>query len=248
MANFYTIEKLEKTTKKINILPRPDAQLMKSRLLRHILREPGNYLFYGQTDFDKKLADEFEKCHYIPPLSDWNPADYMVAEFETINDDTYIMIYVCDLNRDYLISGGFSNLIKNTDMIEFMIVMNSNIVKDCNRINNNECILCGGDYGEYGHNPAPLGQGGRCCDKCNSQDVLPARLKNYRLATMKAEGEKEPEKPKEECCICLDEFVKCKWRCSTCNAGLICKGCHTKMKGVRKCPVCRTAPRHNKKK
>lgn len=40
----------------------------------------------------------------------------------------------------------------------------------------NTCILCEEQYTGYGNNPAPLSKVGRCCDKCNSTRVIPARL------------------------------------------------------------------------
>jgi hypothetical protein len=64
------------------------------------------------------------------------------------------------------------------------------------------CSLCGGHYDDYGHNPAPLGivpafqrspYGGlksaraRCCTECNSQIVIPARLR--RLANDRSQRE-----------------------------------------------------------
>ena len=35
-----------------------------------------------------------------------------------------------------------------------------------------ECVMCGGDAGEYGNNPAPLHDEGVCCDECNMEVVL----------------------------------------------------------------------------
>ena len=52
----------------------------------------------------------------------------------------------------------------------------------------------------------------------------------------------EPEKKIFECCVCLEEVEKCSFHCKICNAGKICKGCVRTMKGVKSCPVCRTAP------
>jgi hypothetical protein len=49
-----------------------------------------------------------------------------------------------------------------------------------------KCILCNEDIrGEvingvakvYGHNPAPLSREGQCCDECNMEKVIPARIK-----------------------------------------------------------------------
>ena len=39
----------------------------------------------------------------------------------------------------------------------------------------NLCVLCGQNYGEYGNNPAPLSDHGRCCNSCNN-DVIQARI------------------------------------------------------------------------
>jgi len=50
------------------------------------------------------------------------------------------------------------------------------------------CSLCGGHYDDYGHNPAPLGTvGARCCTLCNSQLVIPVRLRH--LANDRTQGE-----------------------------------------------------------
>jgi hypothetical protein len=41
-----------------------------------------------------------------------------------------------------------------------------------------ECILCGGTYSGWGHNPEPVVplEKGRCCGVCNTLSVIPARL------------------------------------------------------------------------
>jgi len=41
-----------------------------------------------------------------------------------------------------------------------------------------ECCLCTDDCDGYGHNPYPLvdEEGARCCDDCNAEEVIPARL------------------------------------------------------------------------
>ncbi len=46
-------------------------------------------------------------------------------------------------------------------------------------INQNErckCVLCGKEFFGIGNNPAPLSQHGECCDDCNLNKVVPARL------------------------------------------------------------------------
>jgi hypothetical protein len=42
------------------------------------------------------------------------------------------------------------------------------------------CCICGGMFKGYGHNPAPVRLEGRCCDDCNSIEVIPARLDRLR--------------------------------------------------------------------
>ena len=39
------------------------------------------------------------------------------------------------------------------------------------------CSLCGQQYTHWGNNPAPLKEfEERCCDKCNHEKVIPARM------------------------------------------------------------------------
>lgn len=38
------------------------------------------------------------------------------------------------------------------------------------------CCICHKDFEGYGNNPSPYKNYGRCCDKCNSNYVIPARV------------------------------------------------------------------------
>ena len=38
------------------------------------------------------------------------------------------------------------------------------------------CCLCGEEFEGYGNNPAPVKESGECCDRCNAEKVIPARL------------------------------------------------------------------------
>lgn len=38
------------------------------------------------------------------------------------------------------------------------------------------CCLCGGEFEGYGNDPSPLKESGECCDRCNAEKVIPARL------------------------------------------------------------------------
>ena len=39
-----------------------------------------------------------------------------------------------------------------------------------------KCVICGGTFEEYGNNAMPVAKG-VCCDTCNCEKVIPARLK-----------------------------------------------------------------------
>jgi len=38
------------------------------------------------------------------------------------------------------------------------------------------CVLCGEGIEDWGNNPEPVSSVGRCCDDCNWNEVIPARL------------------------------------------------------------------------
>ena len=43
------------------------------------------------------------------------------------------------------------------------------------------CCICGGPLGDYGNNPDPICKEGECCEHCNSNFVVPARIvRQYR--------------------------------------------------------------------
>ena len=40
------------------------------------------------------------------------------------------------------------------------------------------CCLCGKEFNGWGNNAAPVANG-ECCDECNSNIVIPARIEEY---------------------------------------------------------------------
>ena len=38
------------------------------------------------------------------------------------------------------------------------------------------CCICGKKFEGYGNNPSPVKEEGECCDNCNLEQVIPARL------------------------------------------------------------------------
>ena len=47
-------------------------------------------------------------------------------------------------------------------------------------LEHHKCIICGNEFDGYGNNAEPVKQG-VCCDKCNQEKVIPARLKRNTL-------------------------------------------------------------------
>ncbi len=39
-----------------------------------------------------------------------------------------------------------------------------------------KCCICGKKFTGWGNNPAPVKLKGECCDECNNDYVIPARL------------------------------------------------------------------------
>lgn len=39
-----------------------------------------------------------------------------------------------------------------------------------------QCVICKGTFNGWGNNPYPIRQDGRCCDQCNQDVVVRARL------------------------------------------------------------------------
>ena len=45
-----------------------------------------------------------------------------------------------------------------------------------------ECVICSNNIKDFGHNPDPINEGkGRCCNDCNINYVIPARLLSMRV-------------------------------------------------------------------
>lgn len=38
------------------------------------------------------------------------------------------------------------------------------------------CCICGKEFTGWGNSPYPIKQRGRCCDECNANMVVPARI------------------------------------------------------------------------
>ena len=45
------------------------------------------------------------------------------------------------------------------------------------------CCICGQVFVGYGNNPWPVAEEGECCDQCNYDSVIPARLRKMKEDT-----------------------------------------------------------------
>lgn len=92
-------------------------------------------------------------------------------------------------------------------------------LKEDKEENKKVCVICGKEYDGYGNNAQPV-KDGKCCDKCNQEVVIPARIKKMglkeeaedldidtKVEIMEPETlddlelEKEESDKKEDCCV-----------------------------------------------
>ena len=50
-----------------------------------------------------------------------------------------------------------------------------------------QCVICELEMrdNDWGHNPWPVADGGKCCDACQKEHVLPARITQFYLNQLK---------------------------------------------------------------
>lgn len=53
-----------------------------------------------------------------------------------------------------------------------------------------KCCLCGKEIKDFGNNPWPLNNNDddRCCDECNSEKVIPARIASLSYSKARKEN------------------------------------------------------------
>ena len=77
-----------------------------------------------------------------------------------------------------------------------------------------KCCLCGKHFLEWGNDPWPLKEEGICCNKCNAEKVLPARIEmiyNKKKETKDADPKQELQtliKSEEEAIVLYDNAIK----------------------------------------
>lgn len=131
----------------------------------------------GHLILDNKVLDpndfiSFDDYNaYVEENSDY----YELETIEQNINDAYNMLKDFDSRVDELID----NLKMELDGYVSVYEINSddNFPKEESLNTSNKCVICGGDLGRYGNNAEPVAKG-QCCDKCNQDKVIPARLKD----------------------------------------------------------------------
>lgn len=149
-------------------------------------------------DFDLEVEDEdaltdYEKelCNYMLDncREDYEDSDDLLGKM-----DVYYSEYnsLAKRKRDQ-VRKYFDEHIKTLD---------ENIQKD------EECCICGEPIKGYGNNPAPVKDAGVCCDKCNRDVVIPARLKNISKNKLEEKVSSKIEDKEETVRYLLDQLHK----------------------------------------
>lgn len=107
-------------------------------------------------------ADEYQE-KAVNLLSDVEPLVGKLCEYD-VDDTTYTVevkgVYIDDQYNSHL----------------KLAVEWPKTIKDSEKPESKKCVLCNKEFTEYGNNPWPLADKGQCCNDCNINKVLPARI------------------------------------------------------------------------
>lgn len=107
-----------------------------------------------------KLGDRLRLYGTIINRMDWETDDGFECQKLYFYENNYYMIY--------MVNGNMMG-IQKVQYTDYKVVGN---VIEPSKI----CCLCGKPYTGYGNNPDPIKKSGRCCDNCNNNKVIPARI------------------------------------------------------------------------
>ena len=88
---------------------------------------------------------------------------------EIKNKHVYTKIYLNILNIKK------ANGVKYADAIEEVNDIVKHVKTSIDKVLNEVCCICGEELKDFGNNPYPISDEGRCCDKCNDK-VIEARI------------------------------------------------------------------------
>lgn len=150
-------------------------------------------------DFDLEVEDEDALTDYEKELCDYM-LDNCREDYEDSDDllgkmDVYYSEYnsLARRKRDQVRKYFDEHIDKTLD---------ENIQKD------EECCICGEPIKGYGNNPAPVKDAGVCCDKCNREVVIPARLKSISKNKLEEKVSSKIEDKEETVRYLLDQLHK----------------------------------------
>ena len=99
----------------------------------------------------------------------------MIEEVARLKRNGYIVV-VDDYNRDY----GMATVLHGGGKVEHLPLNEIELIQPIlNPDKKDRCCFCGQPYGKWGNNPEPIvseSHGYRCCDACNANIVVPARM------------------------------------------------------------------------
>ena len=129
-------------------------------------------------------------CFYDDPIAAVDNAIEQQQLSADPNDDRYAGRYMYMHSTWEVVPGGqIIDHFKNIDTLAYDVVSTRKELSEsqwdpsntngyyADEVDSEKCILCGESIGEWGNNPYPLAEKGECCNTCNTERVVPERLR-----------------------------------------------------------------------
>lgn len=113
-------------------------------------------------DYNSKTKKIFDKEWYILVVQKYENGEQVFQDYDPVG--TMLM--------NYIVSGhiyAFKRKSNRDDVARY-------VMKGLDIGEKLMCCLCDDEIDGFGNNPSPLKDDGRCCDKCNTEKVIPARI------------------------------------------------------------------------
>ena len=158
----------------------PQDNLLKARMVVEVDDEDFDNVEFDAENYEVtfKIQDADMATFYYTTdapsgLSDEEIVTYVWDDRYEIKDDWFYLPYDWDGVGEHY----YAKIISKTSKAESY---NAEMMMP-----EKQCVICGGPYTGYGHNPEPIFpmSHGRCCDTCNATVVIPYRLggMNFRF-------------------------------------------------------------------
>jgi len=138
--------------------------------------------------YSLKALDDHDDVHLLQPsdiiyyydegvLYDKNHVQVLDYDLRAKAEEERKKFATIDDNSDSFKAEYEDRMTSATDLDEYNESLNENLREDINT-----CIICGEEFKDYGHNPWPVAEEGRCCSACNAKFVIPARIEASKKA------------------------------------------------------------------